>query len=182
MEGEPFWDALNKQWVWSFEEVLDNSGTRSETRFWSFTVQLLKGETPQESPDGADRMVGFVGLSYSLGDFVSENFNTVMSVSLNCQVIVTGLGSLPLMVEVNGGGSVFAEFTRNGKSSYFMSEAVDLHIEMDLVPGQCPDGFGDFNIDLTNFGWSYAGASTYHWRITNEVELASGAAELACGN
>lgn len=45
-----------------------------------------------------------------------------------------------MMVEVNGGGSVFDEFTRNGESSYFMSEAVDLHIEMALVPGQSPDG------------------------------------------
>ncbi len=180
-EGEPFWDALNKQWVWSFEEILLNTQTSSETRFWSITVQFLNGETPQESPVGADRVRGFVNLSYSLGNFVSEDFNTVMSVSLNSQVDVTGLGGLLLMVEVNGGGSVFAEYTRNGETSYFMSEAVDLHIEMDLVPGQCPDGFGDFTVDLTTFGWSYVGASTYHWRITNEVELASGTAELVCG-
>ena len=63
-----------------------------------------------------------------------------------------------------------------------LDELLRARVEMDLAPGQCPDGFGDFNIDLTNFGWSYAGASTYHWRITNEVELASGTAELVCGN
>ena len=182
-DTEPFWNSQTNSWVWQVEEILSANFPNSESRFWTFSVQYMKDEVPQQSPDGADYARATISMNYSLSRFTSEENNRSMSVSLQCDAFIYGLGTSTLDVEVDGEGEIFADFTIGGEYSYFYNgESVSIHVEFELTEGGCPEGLGNFFVDTTIVDWTYVGGADYSWKVSNNGVLAQGTASLPCGN
>jgi hypothetical protein len=182
LDTPPTWNPQSMAWEWQVDEVLGANFPNTETRFWTFSLQYIQGETPQQTPAGADYARIEVTMLYSLGSYTSENNNRTMTVSMDAEIIVTGLETPALTIEVNGSGEIFADFTIDGEYSEFYTDVVSLHIDMVLTPGGCPtSGSGNLTVQTTIMDWTYTNGSQYDWTLSSGGStIAGGTAVLPC--
>jgi len=178
----PVWDPSCGCWKWVSTEEGFQEPAFSWGRSWTFQLTFLAADTPQMTPEGADRIRAVINYGYYDSDFTDENNNSIHSFYLDMLVEATGLGQAAVDISGSGSGTVGVEITRNGEYDY-RYEALEFDLALTAPLGGCPAGSLALTAEAGSLTCAFDGTTTVAWTLAAPPATPqTGTFAVSCGD